>query len=84
LRFALALDGVSLALPSAVTIAQLDVDLDALETPPLTNEELAEMRELESRVQVGLQPRGDVPVSSGDVAKAVGEVAARPRVASHL
>jgi hypothetical protein len=44
---------------------------------------LAEMRELEARVQVGLQARSDVPVSIGEVAKAVGEAAARPRVVSH-
>jgi hypothetical protein len=51
MRFALALEGVSVVLPSAVTIAQLDEDVGALGTPGLTKEEFVEMRQLEARVQ---------------------------------
>ena len=83
MRFALALEGVSLALPSAVTIAQLDEDLGALETPRLTDAEMAEMRQLEARVQSSSSPgtgaaaavAADIP---SDLAKAVSD--ALPRV----
>ena len=76
LRFALALDGVSLALPSAVSIAQLDENIHALDTPMLTEAELAEMRQLEAQVRAssssttssGTGPSAPVP---GDLAKAV-------------
>ena len=82
LRFALALDGVSLALPSAVSIAQLDEDIGALETPLLTPVEFAEMRQLEARVQASSSPTSgtDTPTSGpSDLAKAVS--GALPRVA---
>jgi aryl-alcohol dehydrogenase-like predicted oxidoreductase len=81
LRFALALDGVSLALPSAVSIAQLDEDLGALETPKLTDAEFAEMRQLEARVQSGVTTSGgagSAPTIPGDLANAVN--GALPRV----
>jgi predicted aldo/keto reductase-like oxidoreductase len=59
LRFALSLDGVSLALPSAVTLAQLDENLGALNTPALTDEELSDMRQLDACVQPPVQKRND-------------------------
>ncbi|MEJ1960428.1 MAG: aldo/keto reductase [Gammaproteobacteria bacterium] len=55
LRFALALDGVSLALSSAVSLSQLDENLAAVESPPLTDEELSAMRQLEASVQLPVQ-----------------------------
>jgi aryl-alcohol dehydrogenase-like predicted oxidoreductase len=63
MRFALELEGVSVVLPSAVTIAQLDEDVGALGTPGLTKEEFVEMRQLEARVQLGGASRGDTPVA---------------------
>jgi aryl-alcohol dehydrogenase-like predicted oxidoreductase len=64
LQFVLSLEGVALALPSAVTIAQLDEDLGALATPLLTNAELAEMRQLESRVQLGSPARAETAAAA--------------------
>ena len=52
LRFVLALEGVVVAIPSAVSRAQLDENLATLETPPLTDAELAEMRQLAVSVPV--------------------------------
>ncbi|MEJ0038813.1 MAG: aldo/keto reductase [Gammaproteobacteria bacterium] len=82
LRFALSLEGVSLALPSAVTIAQLDEDIGALDTPMLTDAELAEMRQLEASVQSSSAPSAGPVASPGDLAGAVSKAAATaiPRV----
>jgi len=84
LRFALALEGVSLALPSAVSIAQLDEDLGALDTPMLTEVEMAEMRQLEATVQSSSSSTtssgtGSPPTVPGELANAVN--GALPRVA---
>jgi hypothetical protein len=81
MRFALALEGVSLALPSAVSIAQLDEDIGALETPVLTAEELAEMRQLEARVQPSSVP-GAEPARVSDLAEAVSDATALTHVVS--
>jgi aryl-alcohol dehydrogenase-like predicted oxidoreductase len=51
LRFVLALEGVAAAIPSAVSIGQLDENLATFETPPLTDEELVQMRQLAASVQ---------------------------------
>lgn len=75
LRFALALDGVSLALPSAVTIAQWDEDVGVLETPLLTAEEFAQMRQIDAFVQPpSASPLGADAVSG--LAKTVSDAAA--------
>ena len=50
LRFTLALDGVSVALPSAISLSQLDENLAVFGTPELTSEEFSEMRALEASV----------------------------------
>lgn len=84
LRFALALDGVSLALPSAVSLAQLDEDIGALETPLLTAEEFAEMRQLDARIQPvasAAPAKAELITGAGEGAKAVGETGLR-RIAS--
>ena len=52
LRFVLSLDGVAVAIPSAVSLAQLNENLATLDTPPLTDEELSQMRKLSVSVQV--------------------------------
>jgi aryl-alcohol dehydrogenase-like predicted oxidoreductase len=69
LRFALAMKGVSLALPSAVSLAQLDENLRALDTPFLTDPELAEMRQLDGAVPAPM--RADLVMPAGGVAPAV-------------
>jgi myo-inositol catabolism protein IolS len=83
LRFVLALDGVSLALPSAVTIAQLDEDLRALESPELTSDEMAEMRQVETYVSASsASDKSDVAAVLGEVAASVKKNTAMPRAAS--
>src|SRR5262249_4527216 len=59
LRFVLAQHGVSVALSSAVSLVQLDENLAALDTPLLTDEELAEMRQFESRIQLSITKATD-------------------------
>jgi 1-deoxyxylulose-5-phosphate synthase len=81
LQFVLSLEGVSMALPSAVTVAQLDEDLGALDAPSLTDEELGEMRQLASSV-----PTPSVSAESTavpELARAVSDAAAKvlPRTA---
>ena len=63
LRFALSLEGVSLALSSAVSLAQLNENIGALETPMLTDEELSQMRRLDATVQLPGQQRSDEVVA---------------------
>jgi aryl-alcohol dehydrogenase-like predicted oxidoreductase len=75
LRFALALEGVSLALPSAVSLAQLNEDLAALESPMLTDEELTAMRQLDASVQMPAQKRNEENIAAGETTTPV-EVAA--------
>jgi hypothetical protein len=82
MRFALALDGVALALPSAVTIEQLDEDIGALETPMLTAEEFAEMRELDANVQTSSSAKTEMVTTADEVANAVAQAAALSRIAS--
>lgn len=50
LRFVLAQEGVAVAIPSAVSRAQLEENLATLDTPILTDAELAEMRQLAASV----------------------------------
>ena len=68
LRFALALDGVSLALHSAVSLAQLNENLAALQTPTLTDDELVAMRQLDASVQVSAPTRTEETISSVETA----------------
>jgi aryl-alcohol dehydrogenase-like predicted oxidoreductase len=82
LRFVLALDGVSVALPSAVSIAQLDEDVGAVETPMLTAEELAEMRQLDALVQPAASSAVGSAEAVSEIAQAVSDGAALGRVAS--
>ena len=84
LRFVLALDGVSLALPSAVTIAQLDEDFGTLESPELTSDEMVEMRQIETYVaSTTVAPeKDDVATVLGGVAATVKKNTVMPRVAS--
>jgi aryl-alcohol dehydrogenase-like predicted oxidoreductase len=83
LRFTLALEGVSLALPSAVTIAQLDEDLGALESPELTPVEMSEMRQVETYVSPSsASEKSDVAAVLGEVAATVKKNTAMPRAAS--
>ena len=82
LRFVLALDGVSLALPSAVTAAQLDEDLRALESPELTSDEMAEMRQVEYVSASSAEDKSDVAAVLGEVAASVKKNTAMPRGAS--
>lgn len=86
LRFALALEGVSVALPSAVTIEQLDEDIRALETPMLTSDELAEMRQLDASVPPSSSLKTETTAttaSAGDVANAaMAQASALSRITS--
>ena len=74
LRFVLALEDVAVAIPSAVTRAQLDENLATLETPPLTETELAEMRALTQNVQLDAPPNSSeaFPTAGSSAAHAVG------------
>ena len=58
LQFVLALEGVSAAIPSAVSRAQLEENIAALQTPALTDEELSAMKQLGASVQLPAHPRG--------------------------
>ncbi len=82
LRFALALEGVSLALHSAVSFAQLNEDLAALESPALMDEELSDMRQLEASVQLTPQQRTEEIGAAGDVAVPVDTAARLARIVS--
>ncbi|HEV7715981.1 MAG TPA: aldo/keto reductase, partial [Steroidobacteraceae bacterium] len=68
LRFALSLEGVSLALHSAVSLAQINEDLATLESPALTDQELADMRQLDASVQVPAQKRTEETIPAVEMA----------------
>jgi 1-deoxyxylulose-5-phosphate synthase len=70
LRFVLALEGVAVAIPSAVSRAQLDENLATLETPPLTEAEFAEMRKLAANVQLSASRPADALPAIGTSAGA--------------
>jgi len=74
LRFVLALEDVAVAIPSAVTRAQLDENLATLETPPLTETEFAEMRALTQNVQLNAPPKSseEFPAVGSSTAQAAG------------
>jgi aryl-alcohol dehydrogenase-like predicted oxidoreductase len=61
LRFVLALEGVAVAIPSAVSRAQLDENLATLATPTLTDEELSQMRRLTASVPSSAPPKSTAP-----------------------
>jgi aryl-alcohol dehydrogenase-like predicted oxidoreductase len=77
LRFVLAQEGVAVAIPSAVSRAQLDENLAALETPALTDEELSQMRRLAASIPLTTPKRGEgLPVTDSNAATAADAAAA--------
>ena len=77
LRFVLALEGVAVAIPSAISRAQLEENLATFETPPLTKEEFAEMRELATSVQLSSPPRSAEPLPALEQIQATGSLTLR-------